>query len=55
MQSVEKTWFERNEQEQTTAVDEGGDEAAIQEKKVYVASYWKLMWWRFLRHAAQAF
>ena len=50
MQSVEKTWFERNEQEQTTAVDEGGDEAAIQEKKVYVASYWKLMWWRFLRH-----
>jgi peptide/nickel transport system permease protein len=50
MQSVEKTWFERNEQEQATAVEEGGDEAAIQEKKVYVASYWKLMWWRFLRH-----
>lgn len=50
MQSVEKTWFERNEQEQTAAVDEGGDEAAIQEKKVYVASYWQLMWWRFLRH-----
>jgi len=50
MQSVEKTWFERNEQEQTTAVEEGGDEVATQEKKVYVASYWKLMWWRFLRH-----
>ncbi|MCE7986823.1 MAG: ABC transporter permease [Caldilinea sp. CFX5] len=50
MQSVEKTWFERNEQEQATAVDEGGDEVATQEKKVYVASYWKLMWWRFLRH-----
>jgi peptide/nickel transport system permease protein len=50
MQSVEKTWFERSEQEQTTAVDEGGDEIATQEKKVYVASYWQLMWWRFLRH-----
>lgn len=50
MQSIEKTWFERAEQEQSAAVDEGVDEIGIKEKKVYVASYWKLMWWRFLRH-----
>ena len=49
MQSVEKTWFERSEQEQTLA-DEGADEIVSKEKKVYVASYWQLMWWRFLRH-----
>jgi len=50
MQSVEKTWFERAEQEQTSTVDDGVDEVAIKEAKVYVASYWKLMWWRFLKH-----
>lgn len=50
MQSVEKTWFERSEQEQTSALDEGLDEISTKEKKVYVASYWQLMWWRFLRH-----
>ncbi|MBX3010582.1 MAG: ABC transporter permease [Caldilineaceae bacterium] len=50
MQSVEKTWFERAEEEQNPAADEGVDEITTKEKKVYVASYWKLMWWRFLRH-----
>jgi len=50
MQSVEKTWFERTEQEQALGLDEGTDDISTQEKKIYVASYWKLMWWRFLRH-----
>lgn len=50
MQSVEKTWFERSEQEQTNPTEDPVDDIAIKEEKVYVASYWKLMWWRFLRH-----
>jgi peptide/nickel transport system permease protein len=51
MQSVEKTWFERAEQEELTAPEETlSDAAATKEEKVYVASYWKLMWWRFLKH-----
>lgn len=50
MQSVEKTWFERSEQEQSDLADEPVDEISAKEEKVYVASYWKLMWWRFLRH-----
>ena len=50
MQSVEKTWFERTEQEQALGLDEGIEEISSKEKKIYVASYWKLMWWRFLRH-----
>jgi peptide/nickel transport system permease protein len=51
MQSVEKTWFERVEGEEATATEETlADVAASKEEKVYVASYWKLMWWRFLKH-----
>ncbi len=50
MQSVEKTWFERTEQEQALGLDEGIDEVSSKEKKIYVASPWKLIWWRFLRH-----
>ena len=50
MQSVEKTWFERSEQEQSAPADDLADEISIKEEKVYVASYWKLMWWRFLKH-----
>jgi peptide/nickel transport system permease protein len=51
MQSVEKTWFERAEQEELTAPEETlTDAAAAKEEKIYIASYWKLMWWRFLKH-----
>ena len=50
MQSVEKTWFERSEQEQSAPAEDPSDEISSKEEKVYVASYWKLMWWRFLRH-----
>jgi peptide/nickel transport system permease protein len=51
MQSVEKTWFERTEQDETVAPDETAvDAVAEKDEKIYVASYWKLMWWRFLKH-----
>lgn len=51
MQSVEKTWFERTEQDETVAPDETlVDAVAEKDEKIYVASYWKLMWWRFLKH-----
>jgi peptide/nickel transport system permease protein len=51
MQSVEKTWFERTDQEETVAADEPLlDGTAEKDEKIYVASYWKLMWWRFLKH-----
>lgn len=50
MQSVEKTWFERSEQEESAPADDLADEISSKEEKVYVASYWKLMWWRFLKH-----
>jgi peptide/nickel transport system permease protein len=49
MQSVEKTWFERTEQ-QEMAEETLADAASEKDEKIYVASYWKLMWWRFLKH-----
>src|SRR5262245_4926951 len=51
MQSVEKTWFERVEQEALPVEEDAADKGiTAKEEKIYVASYWKLMWWRFLRH-----
>ena len=51
MQSAEKTWFERTDQEETVAADETLVDALVEkEEKIYVASYWQLMWWRFLKH-----
>ena len=49
--ATEKTWFEKNE-----ADDWRDNEAIFDEEemhgneKVYVASYWQLMWWRFRKH-----
>lgn len=50
MQSVEKTWFERVEQQEQTAAEELVEEIGAKDEKVYVASYWQLMRWRFLKH-----
>ena len=52
MQSVEKRWYddvsyEGSAQEEAIWAEEA---PASAEEKVYVASYWQLMWWRFLRH-----
>ncbi|MFN8493569.1 MAG: ABC transporter permease [Caldilineaceae bacterium] len=49
MQSVEKTWYDRVEPEEL--IDElSGAETITKEEKLSVASYWQLMWWRFLKH-----
>ena len=51
MESVERRWYDDIRAD--ADVDEGtfiDEEAAAREEKVYVASYAKLMWWRFLRH-----
>jgi len=51
MQSVEKTWFERPEQDEAAlSGDALADDVAVKDEKIYVASYWKLVWWKFLRH-----
>ncbi len=49
MQTAEKSWLDRIGQEDSTAED-GIIEEVINEKKVYVASYLQLMWWRFIKH-----
>lgn len=49
MQTYEKSWIERAEEEETWQEDEFFDETSGEEK-IYVASYWQLMWWRFLKH-----
>jgi hypothetical protein len=54
MQSVEKTWFERVEQEERAAVEEPLEEVATKDEKIYVASYWQLMRWRFLKHRSMS-
>ncbi len=52
MQSVQKRWYDENIYEDAAAEeDRVADEETIgTDEKIYVASYWKLMWWRFLRH-----
>jgi peptide/nickel transport system permease protein len=51
MQSVEKTWFERGEEEARTTPDPTAEEdVAVKDEKIYVASHWTLMWWKFRRH-----
>jgi peptide/nickel transport system permease protein len=52
MQSVQKRWYDEAAYEDTLLDDERAAEDAIAgaDEKIYVASYWKLMWWRFLRH-----
>jgi len=50
MQSAEKTWFERTELEERTVPATPEEEIAAKDEKIYVASYWKLIWWKFLRH-----
>lgn len=52
--ATEKTWFEQTDDQRRT--DDQFDEEQFEEnvkadnEKIYVASYWQLMWWRFLKH-----
>ena len=48
---TEKTWYDRIDQEALEVADELPTGATgAQAEKVFVASYWQLMWWRFLKH-----
>ncbi|MCB0061902.1 MAG: ABC transporter permease [Caldilineaceae bacterium] len=49
--TTEKTWFEK--EEDVWRDDEGfidDVDPSTGDEKIYVASYWQLMWWRFLKH-----
>ncbi len=51
MTSMEKTWYDRAEQGEFAENDELlAEDVATPEEKLSVASYWQLMWWRFLKH-----
>src|SRR4029079_19066165 len=51
MQSVEKSWFERLDQQEALAAEEQTEaEVVSKEEKIYVATPWQLMRWRFMRH-----
>ncbi len=54
MQNTERaqnTWIDRAQEEsdidQELLLEEGGSDS---NEKLYLASYWQLMWWRFLKH-----
>lgn len=49
MQSVEKTWYDRIEQDELSS-ELPAEDIATKEERLSVASYWQLMWWRFLKH-----
>ncbi len=49
-QGLEKTWRDTNAVDDAQQGEWLDDEIAGKDEKVYVASYWKLMWWRFLKH-----
>ena len=42
--------FSEGAMDQGMAIEEPVEEIGAKDEKVYVASYWKLMWWRFLKH-----
>ena len=49
MQRVEKSWIDRADEEAAFSQQEFIEEVSGDEK-VYVASYWQLMRWRFVKH-----
>ena len=49
--ATEKTWFEQTEEQGQWRDEEQFDEdVKAGSEKIYVASHWQLMWWRFLKH-----
>ena len=52
MQTVQKRWYDDAAYEDTLPEEERLAEEGIvgADEKIYVASYFQLMWWRFLRH-----
>lgn len=49
MESVEQRWYD-DPQRDAVAEEDIAEVESVKEEKIYVASYAKLMWWRFLRH-----
>lgn len=52
VENIQKSWLERASEEESFDEDYllDDDIASKDGEKVYVASYWQLMWWRFLKH-----
>lgn len=51
MSTLEKSWYDRFDEEESDDADEYLlDADDVQDGKVSVASQWQLMWWRFLKH-----
>ena len=49
MQRVEKSWLDRADEE-TPIAEQDFIEEVTGDEKIFVASYFQLMWWRFLKH-----
>ncbi|MEZ4710702.1 MAG: ABC transporter permease [Caldilineaceae bacterium] len=49
---TEKTWFDQIEEQGDWQDDEQFDEGGLKsaDEKIFVASYWQLMWWKFRKH-----
>ena len=49
---TEKTWFDQIEEQDNWHDDEPFDEGSFkaEDEKIFVASYWQLMWWKFRKH-----
>jgi len=46
-----KTWFEQSQDNEDWLNEDGFiDETTFEDEKISVASHWRLMWWRFLKH-----
>jgi peptide/nickel transport system permease protein len=52
MESVQKRWYDEGIYDDVAEDEKMAEEEHLHhsEEKIYVASYGKLMWWRFLRH-----
>jgi len=51
--TTEKTWFDQVEEDEGNWGDDGqfdDDFAHVTDEKVFVASQWQLIWWRFRKH-----
>jgi peptide/nickel transport system permease protein len=51
METLQRSWLERSDEEDDQVDDEGNlDPDIIEDEDIYVASYSRLMWWRFRKH-----
>ena len=50
METMQRSWIERSDEEDHQLHDGNLDPDIIEEEDIYVASYSQLMWWRFRKH-----